>query len=386
MTDPSAATQASNVAASGQIPIQANYGQISHELESFGIVACGLIKQVLAASNIEVHTIEHRVKKEESAQRKTTAKPDRYRSVADLKDLLGIRIITYFADDVDRVAEVICQEFEVDEAESTDKRTLLDPDRFGYSSLHYVLTLKPARLQLVEYKRYSGVCFELQIRSILQHAWAEIEHDLGYKTKSSIPRDVRRRFSRLAGLLEIADDEFAALRDLLNSYEIDVSATRGDEFTRLEVNGTTLRAFIDSDINSRRMDEYFANKCFINRGVSEKFIDDLDESIDDLRDLGITTIGELAEQLRKNDEGLRRYAYTFIRDLHLPETERDDLEREYPAPAPKGSWVRYLVSYLYIERHGGQAPSIVDEYEAYWWDLNLRAFKYSQNPELVIPN
>jgi ppGpp synthetase/RelA/SpoT-type nucleotidyltranferase len=56
----------------------------------------------------------------------------------------------------------------------------------------------------------------------LQHAWAEIEHDLGYKTALGVPRNVRRQFSRLAGLLEIADTEFASIRDRLSSYERDL--------------------------------------------------------------------------------------------------------------------------------------------------------------------
>jgi hypothetical protein len=61
---------------------------------------------------------------------------------------------------------------------------------------------------LVEYSTHTGVQFEVQIRSTLQHAWAEIEHDRGYKSEVEVARAVRRRFSRLAGLLELADYEF----------------------------------------------------------------------------------------------------------------------------------------------------------------------------------
>jgi hypothetical protein len=69
------------------------------------------------------------------------------------------------------------------------------------------------QLELPKYKKFKNCKIEIQIRSILQHAWAEIEHDLGYKSQTATPYDARRGFSRLAGLLEITDIEFRKLRD-----------------------------------------------------------------------------------------------------------------------------------------------------------------------------
>ena len=53
---------------------------------------------------------------------------------------------------------------------------------------------------------------------MLDHAWAEIEHDLGYKARDTVPAAARRRLSRLAGLLEMADQEFVAIRRDLDEY------------------------------------------------------------------------------------------------------------------------------------------------------------------------
>lgn len=85
----------------------------------------------------------------------------------------------------------------------------MEPDRFGYCSVHYVVEMSQKRLNLYEHQAYEGLKCEIQIRSVLQHAWAEIEHDLGYKSEIAIPKRIRRNFSRLAGLLEIADKEIS---------------------------------------------------------------------------------------------------------------------------------------------------------------------------------
>jgi len=80
--------------------------------------------------------------------------------------------------------------------------------------LHYVASLISEREKLTEYKRFAGIKVEIQIRSTLQHAWAEIEHDIGYKGENSVPDSLKRNFSRVAALLEVADIELMQL--LLN--------------------------------------------------------------------------------------------------------------------------------------------------------------------------
>ena len=107
--------------------------------------------------------------------------------------LYGARLITYFADEVEHLASLVETEFEIDRVNSVDKRQTQEPDRFGYLSVHYIAELKDTRTSLPEYRRFKGVKFEVQVRSILQHTWAEIEHDLQYKNVEAIPRELRRR-------------------------------------------------------------------------------------------------------------------------------------------------------------------------------------------------
>lgn len=176
------------------------------------------IRSVLQARGVNVGSITSRVKERDKLREKVEKSPDKYKTLSDVTDVCGVRVITDFSDQVDMVGGIIEHEFDIDYRNSVDKRNLLDPDRFGYLSLHYVVKLKRNRLRLGEYKSFSTCKAEVQIRSMLQHAWAEIEHDLGYKQKQSVPPHIRRRFSQLAGLLELADKQFERTRDDTATY------------------------------------------------------------------------------------------------------------------------------------------------------------------------
>ncbi|MEW6419082.1 MAG: hypothetical protein AB1480_13350 [Nitrospirota bacterium] len=167
-------------------------------------------------------------------------------------------MITYFANEVDAVAKVIEDEFSIDVENSVDKRALLDPDRFGYLSLHYIAKLSERHSKLTEYKRFSGLKFEIQMRSILQHVWAEIWHDLGYKSRQSVPKEIQRCFSRLAGLLEIADDEFIRICNELQNYENTVSQKIAESPINIYIDKASLQAFINEDDLVKSLDSQIA--------------------------------------------------------------------------------------------------------------------------------
>lgn len=238
----------------------ADYDRATEGLDVFGPILCGLISELLHSGGVAVHSISSRVKTRESATRKLTGDPDKYLGYRDLTDLLGVRVITYFPEEVDQVAQILVPEFDVDKENSVDKRASLDPDRFGYLSLHYIAALASSRKRLVEYRRFSDMRFELQIRSILQHAWAEIEHDLGYKAEGALPREMRRRFSRLAGLLELADDEFSRLRADRDRYEEVVSERMAGAPETLAIDQSTIASLLQNHPLVARVDEVVAQQ------------------------------------------------------------------------------------------------------------------------------
>ncbi len=205
-----------------------------------------LIGDLLEAEGIRVHSIGGRLKQRDNLAEKLSRPGASYASLTDVTDIAGVRIITYFEDEVDRVSSVIEREFVIDVENSIDKRKALDPDQFGYMSVHYVANLAQSRSALGEYARFATCKIEIQVRSILQHAWAEIEHDLGYKNPESIPREVRRRFSRLAGLLETADAEFVSIREVVAGYLQAVTEQIQSGSIDVPIDKESLAAFLDS--------------------------------------------------------------------------------------------------------------------------------------------
>jgi putative GTP pyrophosphokinase len=275
--------------------------------EAFGSTVQRLISDLLNSAQIKFHSVSYRTKTEVSLREKLAQPGSKYATLSDVTDTCGVRFITYFSDEVDKVAALVEREFSIDRENSVDKRKALDPDRFGYLSVHYILRLTPERSNLGEYATFRDCIAEVQIRSILQHAWAEIEHDLGYKSKSGVPRDMRRQFSRLAGLLEIADDGFAALRQNLNSYSEEVSEKIADRADELLIDSVSLKALIDSDGTVKEYDE-------LVRGLAdgpEAEPNALDRLASGALGLGFRTIGDLKTAMLRDRVRWRRFLVAF---------------------------------------------------------------------------
>ena len=158
------------------------YLRVRPRYEAFARAVREILVQALRGADITVNFVEARAKEPESFGTKAEAPSEndprepKYRSpLDDITDLAGVRIITFFPRTVASVGTCIREEFEV--LEHTDlSRILLQGERFGYQSEHYLIRLSSKRTALPEYKPHLGLVAEIQVRTILQHAWAEIEH------------------------------------------------------------------------------------------------------------------------------------------------------------------------------------------------------------------
>ena len=171
----------------------------------------------LRSARLEDARLETRTKALDSFVEKATKSDGRggfkYADPAtELTDFVGARVLVPLSADVTPVARLVQRLYAVDEMTDQRADSLLDVP--GYQSLHFLVRFRfedRDALGLTE-RGVPDLPIEVQVRSILQHAWAALQHDLMYKGERAPTDQVRRRLISLAGLLELADHEFMSVR------------------------------------------------------------------------------------------------------------------------------------------------------------------------------
>lgn len=159
--------------------------------------------------NIRILDIKGRVKDPDSFENKIRGgvhyKPEY------MQDLAGIRVICFVNSDVVKVSEIVESIFSVDKSRTKTRVDVLGNNKMGYASTQYVCTLPKGRTKLSENQHLKGKLIEIQIRTILQHAWSEIEHDDVYKRAKETNSELARQFNLVSSILELADNELERL-------------------------------------------------------------------------------------------------------------------------------------------------------------------------------
>ena len=250
------------------------------------------VRSLFDEAGIVVASIESRVKEEKSLAGKLELKGAKYNSLADITDIFGMRIITFYIDDVDKVASVVERLFEVDWDNSVDKRKLHEVDRFGYMSLHYI-----CRHPDYPYR------FEVQMRTILQHAWANMNHDTGYKSDVEVPVEYMRNMNRLAGMLELVDEQFSRIRTEINDYRRQVqSLVASGHLEEVPLDGDTFRSYLNLgpfDALNRRI-------ASVNQAEIQEV--SLMPYLAVFKLFGFKTLGDVADLIRNNADAAYQLA------------------------------------------------------------------------------
>jgi len=298
--------------------------------KSFNAAVEDLLRRLLSEAEITPQAIESRVKTVDSFREKSSRSSKSYNDpLAEITDLSGHRLILYFADDIDRVVGLIRSEFSVDESNSVDKSTLLAPDQVGYKSVHLIIRLSDERAKLTEYLRWKDRPAEVQIRTVLQHAWAAIEHGMQYKASGDVPSEFRRRLYLAAGSLELVDEHFIRLRKEKRMME----AEAADDDKDVPINAVTLRAWLTCTpwVHTAILD------------VAEKYLPTSTARLDDemlgqaanlLLAAGIQTTSSLSTHLEKAEQTIPKFFAALAKEFQsrgLYDLEVDTMEQLYLA-------------------------------------------------------
>jgi len=259
-----------------------------------------LVTSILDDAGINYLTVTGRAKSVASFAAKAARVVDGRPSFADplteITDTIGVRVITYVHSDVAAVVDLLADQVVIHDDRDMGRETASE-GRFGYASRHLLVGLDASREHLPAYEPLRDRRAQVQIRTVLQHAWAEFEHDIRYK--GTIPDehvpDFDRRFTLAAGLLELADREFSTIRDRLQAGMTGQPPAPEDDDPR--ISPRELAAFLAgqyADAGWSRTDHY-------------AWISGL------LLELGITSLDELGDLLRAIDgEALtERMAYRY---------------------------------------------------------------------------
>lgn len=238
-----------------------------------------LVTALLDDAGINYLSVTARTKSVESFAAKTQRRaldgtPLFTEPLVEITDLIGLRVITYLREDVDSVANLLAEEMRLLDDRDMGQETARE-GRWGYASRHLLVGVEGVQQPA-----------SIQVRTVLQHAWAEFEHEIRYK--GSIPAahvpDLDRRFTLAAGLLELADREFSAVRERLRTSMPDTTAPETTSDPRIPT--AVLATYLGNrfpDAGWSRTDHY----AWIAGLLLDLGIDSIDE-VDDVLD-GIDT-------------------------------------------------------------------------------------------------
>ena len=196
-----------NTAKRNILQLESEFNSLRPSLVDLDAELLRQLTQLLEGASVSLgFPIQHRVKTWSSIVDKLQRVPLSLKSLRDMQDLVGFRIVLQFRRDVERVCTLIEQNLKILDRYDTVER--LREDQFGYASVHCVVEVPQAWLAVPTMTGLANLCAEVQVRTTAQHIWAEASQTLQYKSEEAVPPALRRAIYRVSALLETVDLEF----------------------------------------------------------------------------------------------------------------------------------------------------------------------------------
>lgn len=269
------------------------YGRLKKEVEF-------ILRDMMENCGIKVHSISGRVKDLDHAlekiERKGYSNPQ-----GQIEDIVGCRIVCLFLSDLDKVGSAIRREFKIITAEDKVEGGAESSSAFGYMSVHYICELS-RKHSGARYDSLKKIKFELQVRTILMDAWANVSHYLAYKGDASIPEHLRRDFYALSGLFYVADKHFELfIQEAIAGEQQAISQAATGQLDDEPINLETVQALLGQMYPERK-----------HSGSST-----VSEFVEELIARDYTTIAALRNTLVRTDENARRAEIGEAKENHF---------------------------------------------------------------------
>lgn len=257
------------------------YDRRRPRLEQLRDEALYTLSRALSATEIKIHSVTARVKELPSLLRKVEVKT--YGDIfADVHDLVGLRVVCLFIDDITRIGRVIRECFDV--VFEDNKLESVDVASFGYFSVHFDVMVKSSYAG-PRYDHLKGQQFEIQVRTIAMDAWANVSHHLNYKSDVDVPQELKRDFYALSGLFYVADKHFELFYQAGQRSRLQLQAvfdqTPVDALRSLPLNGDTMAIYLRGRFPARTAADASHHS----------------ELLQELFEAGVRTIGDIDELL-----------------------------------------------------------------------------------------
>lgn len=285
---------------------------IRPSLERMKEIVTSELSRAISENGLYVTAVESRVKTEKSLAGKLELKGSKYTFLSDLTDLFGCRVITFYTDDVDKIAAMVDRIFDIDWVNSVDKRKMHELDSFGYNSLHYICRIPKEMFFDPDHPEINEYRFEIQMRTALQHVWATMHHDTGYKSGVEIPREYLRQMNRLAGMLELADEQISLIRTQINDYRRQVqSLVASGCFDEVKLDGDSFKSYLQLKPFEKLAKKIAAiNQAEIHESTVMPYLEVF-------RTFGFETLGDIEKFIRENRDDAYNLAVYQIGNTDL---------------------------------------------------------------------